>query len=70
MSANPDAPQDETEAKPSAKSCPVCGVSMADRDPLGHSYLHFPSEPIPTRPDTLGARKLQAQLLGKREPEE
>lgn len=50
--------------------CPICHVSMMDRDPYGHSLVHFPTDPLPTRPETLGARKAQAELLGKTIPEE
>lgn len=52
------------------KTCPVCDVSMEGLDPVGHSQLHFPAEPIPARPETLKARIQQAQLLGREEPKE
>ena len=52
------------------KTCPVCGESMEGRDPQGHSYMHFPENPIPNRPDTLEARKQQAELLGRETPKE
>lgn len=53
-----------------ARECPVCKVSMEGRDPFGHALLHFPTEPIPNRPDTLGARKAYAELMGRQIPEE
>jgi hypothetical protein len=28
--------------KPTVTNCPECGVSMAGRDPLKHSYKHWP----------------------------
>jgi hypothetical protein len=53
-----------------AKTCPVCNVSMAGRDPIGHAQLHFPDGPLPNRPDTLKTRQLQAELLGREAPKE
>lgn len=58
------------QQRSSGKDCPVCGVSMEGRDPLGHSQLHFSDVPIPNRPDTLKARQDQAALLGRDIPRE
>lgn len=48
--------------------CPECGVSMADRDPVGHALAHWP-EHIPLTADTLQARQRKAALLGQPLPE-
>jgi hypothetical protein len=62
--------RDAPERRSSPDKCPVCEQSMEGRDPYGHSLVHFSTEPIPNRPDTLGARRQQAELLGRQVPEE
>lgn len=63
MSQNPNQPR-------GASKCPVCGESLEGRDPVGHAQLHFPSDPMPNRSETLTARKQQAELLGREIPKE
>jgi len=58
------------QPKPRTGECPVCGVSMEGRDPIGHAQVHFPDNPLPNRPETLIARQQQAQLLGRDIPKE
>lgn len=57
-------------ARDAAKTCPVCSIDMAGRDPIGHAQLHFPSEQMPVRPENFEARKQYAQLVGREIPKE
>lgn len=68
---DPGVTQDASpEPTSAARECPVCQVSLEGRDPYGHSLVHFSDTPIPNRPETLAARKLQAELLGREAPKE
>ena len=44
------------------KVCPECGVSLADKDPIGHALTHFPNFLDPAK-SSIKARKHQELII-------